>query len=379
MKPRAIGVIILAAVILGGWIIADSQNRNPGKETIKIGNILFLTGPLAALGEQEHNGMRMAVAQVNESGGVKGRDLELVTEDYAGDPKKAVPAYLALKQRGIKFLLVDGGSAVVPVAPLIRKNGDFGMVPVAIHASYFDENPRTCRVALTARDFARAIGDHAIKKFGKPRLAFLVTANEYGNTAKTSIERYVAERGGTTAMAESYDQSASDFRTQILKLKAVQNETDALVIINATNSVEPMLGQLKQLGYSKPILADLFTISNSALKDMRAANGVVFVDYDYLPEPQSGDSPALLEFKRGYLERFGSYPLAAAVNGYDSVMAIAEAMRRVDDMTPDTVSRQIISGGYRGLSGNVRFNSDCEAEHPSLMHVVRDGKVELVD
>ncbi len=338
-----------------------------------------MTGPLAALGEQEYNGMQMAVSKVNSDGGIKGKRLELVTEDYASDSKKVISAYEALKQRGIEFIFVDGGNGIVPVAPLLRKNGDFGMVPIGIHGTYFDGNPKTCRIALTAKDFSRSIGGYAMEKFPNARVAFLVTANEYGNTARTSIEDFVEEHGGTIVATESYDQTASDFRTQVTKLKALQDKTDALVIINATNSIEAMLKQLKQLGYMKQIVADLFTIVNPAMKDLALANGVVFVDYPFVAEPQSDDSPILAEFKRSFFKKYGGYPLAAAVNGYDSVMVVAQAMQNAGDITPAAVSDYMTTrmGPYEAVGGTLKFNSDCEVSRPSVMHVIEDGKVKV--
>lgn len=377
MKNRNIWLItgvILATVIF----VLISQKGTNTKETVKIGNILYMSGPLAALGEQELNGMKMAEEHINANGGIKGKELEIVTQDYAGDSKKAVAAYELLKTQKINSILIDGGSAVSSVIPLIRQDGVFSMVPVAVTPTYFDNNQKTCRIAVTADRYAAGIGDYLTKNFENPRISFLVSANEYGNAVRSEVTKVLEKNNGSVVISETYESAASDFRTQITKIKENQDEIDALIIINANSSIEPMLRQVRQLGFNKLIIADTFTILNPALKDLSAAEGVVFVDYSFGSQPDQGDTEAMANFKKEFYSKYVSYPGVAAINGYDSVMIIAKAMNNVNNINPKSITDYITNTKFSILDGEIGFNSDCEVDREIEMRVIKGGVITSV-
>ncbi len=370
-------VIIVFAVIVG---LVLGKSKGNDQKTVKIGNILYMSGPLAALGEQELNGMKMAEEYINLNGGIQGKKLEIITQDYAGDSKKAIAAYEFLKNQKINSLLIDGGSAISSVIPLIRKDGVFGMVPVAVTPTYFDGDAKTCRIAVTADRYAVGISDYLQKRFSIPKIAFLVSANEYGNAVKSEITKSIEKIGGRVVVVEDYEPTAVDFRTQITKLKEKQEVIDALVVINANSSVETMLRQIQQLGFNKPIISDTFTILNAALKDQTVANGVIFVDYSFTSLPDQKDGEKLALFKKEYHSRYGKYPAVASINGYDAVILMAEAVKNTKQNTSTALSNYLVSHTekFGMVGGEMKFNSDCEVERDIVMRVMKGGEIELV-
>ena len=60
------------------------------EDTVKVGWLSSLTGPLSSAAIAENQGVQFAVDEINAAGGIKGRKLELLTRDTAGDPTKAV-------------------------------------------------------------------------------------------------------------------------------------------------------------------------------------------------------------------------------------------------------------------------------------------------
>lgn len=121
MKPFTIAIALL--IILAGCAQSPSGQTTSAKE-IPIGAILILSGPGATWGTSSVNGAQMAIDEINSQGGVNGKQLKLIAEDTAGEPKKAIDAYHKLRN-------IDGTHIILgttwtreglPVAPLAAKD-----------------------------------------------------------------------------------------------------------------------------------------------------------------------------------------------------------------------------------------------------------------
>ncbi|MGP1683649.1 MAG: ABC transporter substrate-binding protein, partial [Giesbergeria sp.] len=95
------------AIALGttGAALAQAQ-QGVTKDTITLGSIQDLSGPLAGFGKQVRLGMMLRVDEANEQGGVNGRKLELKVEDSGYDPKRAVLAAQKLVNQDKIFMMV---------------------------------------------------------------------------------------------------------------------------------------------------------------------------------------------------------------------------------------------------------------------------------
>ena len=94
-RPVALALVaaVLAGAVLstGGCSNAASTN-SPATEPYKVGAILSLTGPYAALGASEKQALELEAKRINDAGGISGREVELIIEDDATDEAKAVAA-----------------------------------------------------------------------------------------------------------------------------------------------------------------------------------------------------------------------------------------------------------------------------------------------
>ena len=97
----------LAAVAFAlGTTGAAMAQQGVSKDTITLGSIQDLSGPLAGFGKQVRLGMMLRVDEANEQGGVNGRKLELKVEDSGYDPKRAVLAAQKLVNQDKIFMMV---------------------------------------------------------------------------------------------------------------------------------------------------------------------------------------------------------------------------------------------------------------------------------
>ncbi len=370
-----LGVIVVLIIVLA--VTSNKRETATDSGPVRVGAALMLTGPASLLGELQQKVLPIAVGDVNKNGGINGRPLELVIEDAAYDPKTAVSAYQALKQKGLKLFIIDGSSPVASTRPLVIADGNFTIAGVATAPSYYDGNNRSCRIAPTAKLFGPANAELAIKR-GYKNVAVLAGDNEYGRGLADEFTKTLIAKGGKVVLTEFYNASpaASDYKTNITKVKAIESSVDAIVFTQALNTLPAMLKQMSDLGLKKPLISDYPTVDNPALKgDLSVLNGLEYAGIDFVNGDSSTDSPKAKAFKDAYKAKFDSYPIFLQGAHYDVVMLLSEAIAKVGQ-DPQKVA-DYISGlkDYEGVTGVFSFNSDCEVERKPVFNKIVDGKI----
>jgi branched-chain amino acid transport system substrate-binding protein len=366
-------IILIIIAVSGGF---RSSLDQASREPIKVAGLFALTGPTASLGEIQKNAATLAIAKVNEVGGINGRTVELILEDSAYDPKIAVNAYNSAKLKGARFYSADGSPVVSAVRKPIIDDGSFIIAPGATTPVYFDGNSRSCRIALTAKNFGPAFAEYLLKD-GKMKVSYLLPNNEYGKGLAELFETAFTAKGGTIVGKEFYNAApgVADYRTEIAKVKSTEKNVDAIVFIQVASTVEIMLQQFKELGLTKPLYTDYYTIQNPSLKNLAAANGIKFVDYDYSREMLPGDSEIARSFKEAYTKQFNQPPVFLAAANYDAMSLILAGIKAVGD-DPQKVGDYISTlKDYPAVTGGLTFNSDCEVDRTYKFRKVTDAKI----
>lgn len=376
MKNKIIGLILVIVVII--LIVIGLRNRVNNSETVKIGFITFPSGPVALPGQMSVFAAKQAETFVNSNGGINGKKLEVVIGDYSYDTKLAIPTYESLKSQGIRFFMFEGSGAAGTLAPLTKKNGDFLITAVTTLPSYSDNSPLTCRIGLTAANYGPAIANYILSKNKNSRVAMIVPISDYGSGMETEINKILTSGGGTVVDVEKYDQTSGDYRTQLTKIKSIQSKFDYLVVIHTGSVIDSMIKQLKELGISKTIVTDAVTAANPGIKDKNQINGWVVADYEYTSDIRESDSDLIKEFKTKYKELSSFEPVMLASLTYDTVLLLSQAFNRGVE-TPEDMSNYLINKmpEYKGISGAISFNDDCEVKRPIVYRQFVNGK--LVD
>ena len=111
----------LALTTLGRSASAQSRTQGISDSEILIGSHQDLSGPVAALGSPLRDGMLLAVDDINAAGGINGRQVRMLVEDTAFDPKKAVLATEKLVGQDKVFAMIAclGSAPVQASMPLM--------------------------------------------------------------------------------------------------------------------------------------------------------------------------------------------------------------------------------------------------------------------
>ena len=130
MVKKMLGVLTLAALLTacgngGGKTSAAPDNG----DVIKIGGIIPKTGAAAVYGNSTDNGIKLAVDEINASGGIGGKQIEYLSEDDKGDPTEAVTVYNKLVEAGNNVII---GAITSKPSLAVAENSSQDGIPINV-------------------------------------------------------------------------------------------------------------------------------------------------------------------------------------------------------------------------------------------------------
>jgi len=328
-------------------------------ETIKIGIVLELSGELAPMGEKMLNGARMAVDEINDAGGVLGKDVELVEEDGGTDPDKGF-------DRVKKLVEIDGVQVIV--GPMITPTSELSMpyakqheIPLitmsatGVPLSELDGTEWYFRTCLRDDAQGRLLAEVVMEK-GYTKLATIVLDNTYGIGLEAGIVEGLEDAGYQFEHVVSihYDIAKKDYRTELGLIRdsnpdvvlAVTYAEDGIIIFK--QALEMGLDEIGWLGCDGNYGSGLFAEASSA----------EFMEKAIVAGTRTVGSGAPYEqFVSKHTEEFGYPPETYCDTTYDAVWAAAKAIRA--------------AGVYDGAAGVYVY--DGEAIRAALTELEFDG------
>jgi branched-chain amino acid transport system substrate-binding protein len=201
-----------------------------GGQPVKIGYVNPLTGSTANLALPEVQGARFAVQEINQNGGILGRQVQLLVEDSATDVGTGVEKALKLINRdNINVLCGDANSAIAnAIAQVTTQHRIYHIVPGGHTDPITGSNCKwnVFRVCNTTSMDANAISGELIKRFGK-HWYFITPNYAYGHTLQNAFVRNLQKAGGSYA-GDMLPLNTQDFSATLIKAQAYN--PDVLIV-----------------------------------------------------------------------------------------------------------------------------------------------------
>ncbi len=309
-------------------------------DTVTIGAILPLTGDFSTYGGPLKDAADMAVKRVNDAGGIKvaGKSykVKLKIYDDATAPEKNIPQIFpqaVLRDRD-PLLITAWNSA--SVAPFLKDNP----VPVIdVLAATFKPpvnslNENIFLLRPYTPDIIPGIGTYLSQKFKVKKMAYLGPEEPFANGQLTSLQQTVGNDGISLDKVVKYPSTASDLSSFIRS--ALASHPDAIHVGGSTQAVAPVLSQLHQLGYDKPITMytgmtpdqarDLIgpSVYKSVMTNVHEFEGVT---------PQTNPRPAANQFGKDFQAAYHTYGIDLTQWAYDSIWIGKAAMEKAGTVT----------------------------------------------
>jgi ABC-type branched-subunit amino acid transport system substrate-binding protein len=251
-----VGVIAGVGGYYGGYSAGYSDGFKAGKpvkpvlpDTIKIGSLMALSGLLGPMGVEIKLGVELAVAQVNERGGIAGRPVKLIMEDTGTDPAKALEAFKKLVEvDGVKVVIGPMASGeLMAIGEYANERKVVVISPSATSPLITEKFPNDFIFRTVGSDTfqGKAMAEIMVKR-NYTNIAVLVMDNAYGRGVEKEAKAVLGDR---VVLTVRYDPTKLDFRTELEMVKG--KKPGAVLYVGYYEDAKVMFKQALELGLDK--------------------------------------------------------------------------------------------------------------------------------
>jgi branched-chain amino acid transport system substrate-binding protein len=340
------------ALVLAGGAFAE--------DAVKIGVTQPLTGAFAADGNYVAEGAKLAAEAINKTGGVDGRQIQLVIEDNKSNPTEAAATAerLIVQDKVPVMMGAWGSSLTLAVMPKLMEY----KVPMVVETSSSGKittsgNPYIFRISPTSEMEAKAFAP-LVKKMGIKKADFLATNDDFGKGSMQEFTKMLKAQGVAIGASETMGEDATDLSAQLAKIKASGGDT-----IFVTTDVKQLTLILKQ-AKDQQVTARIITTGGSVSPDQLieqagdAANGsyhlVFFTPWfpDAVKNPEA--AKAFMDAWKGAKLDVGG--LTEGFRGWDGIHTIAAAIKDAGGKTDSASITKALWGVHvKGVNGDIAF------------------------
>ena len=379
MKIKRVLALMLVALMAVSFAACGDKKSS---DEIVIGGSGPLTGDAAQYGVAVKNAAELAVKEINENGGVNGKNLKLVFEDDEADPgDKAVNAYNALRDNGMQIMLgtVTTGSSLA-VVDKTKADNIFQITPSASAADVI-RNDNCFQICFSDPNQGKGSADYIKENNLATKIAVIYDSSDaYSSGIYNTFKSEATSLGLNLVAEQSFTKdSKTDFSAQISAAKSAGADLIFLPIYYQQASL--ILQQCKSANYQPKFfgcdgLDGLLTIKNF---DTSLAEGVMLLT----PFAADAADDATQKFVKAYKDAYNETPNQFAADGYDGVYII-KALLEKENITPDMSASEICDKlksaitasdfSFDGLTGTgMKWGADGAVSKAPKAVVIKNG------
>lgn len=220
------------------------QGGGQGDGTLTVGTLLPQSGDLAFLGPPEFAGVDLAVQEINENGGFKGKDVKQVKADSGDGTPNIAPSETDKLLRGGADAIVGAASSSVSLS-VIDKIVDAGVVMIspANTSTAFDTYADKGLYFRTAPSdvLQGSVMANTVLQDGASNVAILARQDSYGEALADNVEKFFTEAGGEVVAKQLYDPNAANYSAEVSDLKSQDPDAIVLISFDETKKIIPEL------------------------------------------------------------------------------------------------------------------------------------------
>jgi len=339
---------------------------------IVIGHYAAMTGSIAHFGQDTDKAIRLAVDEVNQKGGVKGRKLKLVTLDDRGDSAEAANAVSRLIDvEKVVALLGEVASSLSLAGGRVAQRRQIPMVsPSSTNPKVTEVGDYIFRVCFLDPFQGLVMAKFARENLKISRVAIIKDVrNDYSIGLAEAFKKSFVALGGTINVEQSYSAGDTDFSAQVTAVRA--GKPEAMFVPGYYAEVGAIAKTAQRLGLKVPLLGgdgwdapDLLKIGGDALEGSYYSN-------HFAPDMAT---PKAKKFIADFTKKYGKPPTGLGALGYDALLVLVEAMNNAPTITPKAIRDELARvKDVVGVTGNITIDAARNAKKSAVVLKISGG------
>lgn len=342
----------LAALLMAASLGAAAADKKP----IVVGSILDETGPLNIYGTAMVDATKLAIKQINENGGVLGRQLKLVSYDAQSDNAKYTlyANQLSLKDKAVVIMGGITSASREAVRPVINRNKTLYFYNEQYEGGVCDKNVFATGI-VPSQQVAPTVA-WAMKNLGK-KFYILAADYNYGHISTDWVKKYVAQAAGQVVGSEFIPLDVAEFSSVITKLQEAKPDVVFSLLVGGNHIAFYRQFVASGLRDKMKIVSATFGLGNEQVVLAPEESKDIVAVYPYFQEI---DTPANKQFVAMWHKEFGkdyAYITDSAVTVWNGWHLWANAVGKAGSTGREKVIKALESGiSFDGPSGTVTID-----------------------
>ena len=370
--------MIRHTLVAAACTLAFTAGTVHAQATIKIASLQELSGTGATVGTNFKNGMDLAIKEINASGGILGKKIEVTHSDTQSNP--GVAKGLAQKAVDDDVLAVFGpgfsGSMVVSMNETRRaKIPNFTGAEAANITT--QGNPYVYRTSFGQASSMPKIARYMANNLKAKTVAVIYVNNDFGKGGSDMVTKSLGDLGVKVVANISTDPGKLDFAAPVLQAK--QSNADVIFVYTNEEEAARALRELRKQGITKPIVGETVLTSQKVIELAGdAANGAIA----HIGLSVDAPVPSMRAFRAKFERDYHYIPDHNGIKGYTSVYIMKAALEKAGK-----IDRAALASAMKGLTVkaakepgvlmDVSFDDKGDIDRDSFLVEVKNGKQEV--
>lgn len=340
---------------------------------IPVGQFGSMTGSEATFGQSTDEGVRLAIDEVNNAGGIKGKKIKLITMDDQGKAEEAASVVTRLiEQEKVVALLGEvASSRSLAAAPIAQAKKIPMITPSSTNPKVTEVGDQIFRVCFIDPFQGTVMAKFATENLKAKKVAILrdMKSDYSVGLADYFIQKF-KELGGEVVADASYQSGDVDFKAQLIQLKS--KNPDALYIPGYYTEVGLIARQARELGMKAALMGgDGWDSEKLSEIGQESINGGYFSNH-YSNESKD---PVAVDFIAKFKAKYNKTPDGLSAQGYDAAKVLILAMQTAPEVTTKAIRDELAKiRDYPGVTGKITIDEKRNATKSAVVVQV-EGKV----
>ena len=333
---------VFACTALLGTALAGCGDNGVSSDEIKIGANFEMTGNTANYGISTLEGLKLAIKEANDAGGVNGKKIVLIEADNKSEAAESVNAATKLiSDDHVRAIVGPATTANVIAESQVASDNEVPVIaPDAAAVDVTVENGtvkpwifRSCFIDPQQGDVMAKFALDTLK--AKTAVIYLDNSTDYSKSLAQVFEKVFTAGGGHVVMTEAFLAKDQDFKATLTRLRGWS--ADVIFVPAYYEEVGKIVKQAREIGISAPI------IGTDGWDDAKVTElaGAAALNGTYFSTHYSDKDESVRPFIDAYQKEYGHAPNVFAALGYDAGKLLVDALKRAGSDDPEALRKAI--------------------------------------